>query len=136
MSYRNLPQLARERRTNDYLMCNTDRRSAGIQFGWCTSPLAYGGELVGSDWDTATSFIIDYVDRNRKEVTYYNLDGFEEAFLKGRKHRFLNNICETVKGVRGSFLSPQYQLSKAYINTEHVQFDDYLKPLFCLWVLK
>ncbi len=127
MSYRNLPQLARDRRTNNYLSCNTDRRSSGIQWGVigrCTSPLAFGGELVGSDWDTATSFIIDYVDRNRKEVTYYNLNGFKEAFLKGRKHRFLNNICETVKGVRGSFLSPENQLSMTYINTEHVQFDD------------
>ncbi len=115
---------------NNYANCNGPNGTS-FNNGHCKGSLAlYGGNLPEwnySNWENRETFVIDFVDRQKKIVTYYNLSGFRQALVNGRKNRFLVDICESFKS--SSFFKEENQMSTNYIHSEYVQFDDILVSL-------
>lgn len=77
----------------------------------------YGGQLPQT-WG-GDSFVIKFIDRKQKEVTFYNLKNFREELIRTRKHRFLTNLCSVfpMGDYNGVF-------DASHRGEEHVQFND------------
>jgi len=127
LRYTNLPdRKSSEWSRNNYQKCNNQTGKPSFNHGYCISSLAKGtgilDEFAYMNWHNSNSYVIDFVDRQKKQATYYNLAGFRQALVDGRKNRFLVDICETIRG--RTFFKKENQMSEAYINSEYVQFDD------------
>lgn len=112
-SYESLPDnMSAEAAKNEYIQCMRP------QPNYCKKSLGrHGGQLPGA-WG-GDSFVINFIDRKQKEVTFYNLKNFREELIRTRKHRFLTNLCSvsTMGNFNGFF-------DASYRSEEHVQFND------------
>jgi len=115
MSYLNLPDnWTAQGRRNEYIRCNHPNIKQ------CEMSLGRQGGILPY---SADSFVINFIDRERKEVTYYNLAGYRQELLRARKHRFLTNICNAVK--REWNTAPEsHSFTTSYLSQDHVQFSD------------
>tara|TARA_B100001059_G_C17777287_1_gene552063 strand:+ start:98 stop:1438 length:1341 start_codon:yes stop_codon:yes gene_type:complete len=112
-SYKNLPLLhTAEAFRNEYIQCMKQYTQR------CSKSLGrYGGVLP--NYGRGDSWVINFINREQKEVTFYNLKNYKEELIRTRKHRFLTDLC-SVMGQ--TYLNDRFDAS--YRNQEHVQFND------------
>ena len=99
LSYRNLPARASaEGRKSEYIKCMGNE---GVNS--CKGTLGSQGGLMGISGSYSTisklqepNFVINFIDRRLEKVTFFNLRNYRSELIRGRKHRFLTNLCRNV----------------------------------------
>ena len=112
-SYKNLPLLhTAEAFRNEYIQCMKQYTQR------CSKSLGrYGGVLP--NYGRGDSWVINFINREQKEVTFYNLKNYKEELIRTETHKFLTDLCSVMGGRYGND-----RFNVTYKKQEHVQFND------------
>jgi len=94
ISYANLPKqkYSAAGRENKYINC---MREFGNE---CSGSLSrHGGELINfvsrRDINDLENFVINFIDRKQKKVTFFNLKNYRQELLRTKEYQYLTNLC-------------------------------------------
>lgn len=120
LSYRNMPGIfSAEAGVSEYIKCMREVSPR------CSGELGHFGGLMALESSSRNNvsepnYVINFIDRRLEKVTFFNLRNYRSELMRGRKHRFLANLCYAVN----LHPSDKYRFSEGYLNQRHTQFND------------
>ena len=125
ISYANLPKKkwSAAGRQNKYINCMREFTNM------CSGSLSrYGGELFGpvssGDINSLENFVINFIDRKQKKVTFFNLKNYRQELLRTREYRYLTNLCYVMGDRTSSRLDTYTKPHLAIFDDIEVTFSD------------